>query len=183
MKDLALHILDLAENSVSAGATKIILDIHFEEMLSRLTIGIIDNGKGMDDDELLLVEDPFYTSRTTRRVGLGIPLFRQQAEMTGGKMLIRSKKGEGTAIEAQFISNHPDLQPMGDIEGCWVLLVASNPKIEIILKYRIGEGGYEISSKSVMEFLELDSLSGNEIMKDLKSMIRNNTEELSFSVN
>ncbi len=143
----------------------------------------VEETKTMDDDELLLVEDPFYTSRTTRKVGMGIPLLRQQAEMTGGKMLIRSKKGEGTAIEAQFISNHADLQPMGDIEGCWVLLAASNPGIEVILKYRVGRGEYEVNSKSVMEYLDLDSLSGYEIMNDLKRMIRNNIQELNLSVN
>ena len=114
---------------------------------------------------------------------MGIPLLTQQAEMTGGKMLIRSKKGEGTLVEAQFISNHPDLQPMGDIEGCWVLLAASYPEIELVLNYRAGKGEYEINSKSVLEYLELDSLSGNEIMGDLKRMIRNNINDLSLTMN
>ena len=104
-------------------------------------------------------------------------------EKTGGKMLIRSEKGAGTTIEAQFISGHPDLQPMGDIEGCWVLLAASHPAIEVILRYRTGHGEYDINSKSVMEYLELDSLSGNDIMNELRRMIRNNIDEISLGVN
>lgn len=183
MKELSLHILDIAENSVTAGASKIVLDIHVEESPGQLIIRVVDNGKGMDDNEVHLVEDPFYTSRTSRRVGMGIPLLRQQAEMTGGKMLIRSKKGEGTEIKVQFASDHPDLQPMGDIEGCWVLLAASNPGIEIILQYRTKHGEYEINSKEVMEYLELDSLSGSELMNELKRMIRNNIQDISLGRN
>lgn len=181
MKELALHMLDIAENSISAGGRKIVLDVHIEE--KRHTIRVIDNGKGMDDAELHHVENPFYTSRSTRRVGLGIPLLRQYAEMTGGKILIKSKKGVGTTIEAQFNSNHPDIQPMGDIEGCWVLLAASNPGVEFILHYKAGQGDYEINSKAVMHCLQVDSLSSNEIMSDLKRMIRNNIDEISLGLN
>jgi len=183
MKELALHVLDIAQNSISAGASKILLDIHIEEKSEKMTVGVTDNGKGMDVDELEKVKDPFYTSRTTRSVGLGIPLLAQHAEMTGGKMLIRSEKGEGTKVEAQFLTKHPDIQPIGDIEGCWTLLAASYPDIDVILQYRTENGDYDISSKSVMDYLGLNSLSGSENMRELRRMIRNNIEDISLGLN
>lgn len=183
MKELSLHILDLAENSIEAGAGRIVLDIHIEESLNQITIGVSDDGRGMDKEEIRKVEDPFYTSRTTRKVGMGIPLFKQHAELTGGRFQICSEKGKGTEISAVFRSDHTDIQPMGDLEACWVLLAASNPGVEIILQYRTAQGAYDINSKQVMEYLGVNSLSGYEMMNDIKRMIRNNIEELSFKSN
>lgn len=146
-----------------------------------LSIRIEDNGKGMSKEELSRCSDPFFTSRTTRKVGMGIPLLRQHAEMCGGGLKIQSEKGVGTVVEATFQLNHPDRQPLGDLEGSWLLLVSSNPDIEWELIYSTGAGDFSISTSEIKEILELKYIRGNELTSNLKKMIRNNIEELGLT--
>lgn len=142
------------------------------------TIGISDNGRGMNDEELKKASDPFYTSRSTRRVGMGIPLFRQHAEMTGGALKIASKKGEGTVVTATFYPEHPDCQPLGDLEGSWLLLVSANPGIAWVLDIRTKTGDFSISSGEIKEELDVEVIRGSELITALKRMIRNNLDAL-----
>lgn len=176
MKELALHILDIAENSIRAGADKI--RIFVTTVNDILRIGICDNGRGMTEDELKQLGDPFFTSRTRRRVGMGIPLLRQHAEMAGGGIDIHSEAGQGTSLEAFFMEGHPDRQPLGDLEGCWMMLVASNPGIEWELSLDSKEGCFEISSSEIRSALEVETIRGGELLGYLKRMIRNNIDEL-----
>ncbi|MCA1746858.1 MAG: ATP-binding protein, partial [Bacteroidales bacterium] len=110
MKEIALHILDIAENSLNAGANKVEIRIELNRADKRLRIEISDNGKGMSREMLSRTADPFFTSRTTRKVGLGIPLLRQHAEMTGGSVELRSAENKGTTVQAAFDTSHPDIQ-------------------------------------------------------------------------
>lgn len=132
----------------------------------------------MSREELSKVVDPFYTSRTTRRVGLGIPLLRQHAEMSGGALKLESEEGVGTLVEASFRLGHPDRQPLGDLEGSWLLLASSNPQIEWELSCSSEEGDFTISSSEIRQALEVESIRGRELTVALKRMIRNNMEEL-----
>ncbi|MDF1576371.1 MAG: ATP-binding protein [Bacteroidales bacterium] len=181
MKELALHILDIAENCIAAGAGRVIITVKEEEEGNFLCIRIEDNGKGMSEKETGSASDPFYTSRTTRRVGMGIPLFRQHAEMAGGGLKIHSEKGIGTTVEATFLIKHPDRQPLGDLEGSWLLLVVSNPAIEWELKCKTGNGNFAISTSQIRQELGLECIGGNELSTGLKRMIRNNLDELGLN--
>jgi hypothetical protein len=171
-------MLDIAENSLAAGASRIELSVELDRKRDRLRMQITDNGKGMNSEVLERISDPFFTSRTTRRVGMGIPLIRQHAEMTGGSVEIHSEERRGTRLTAEFVHGHPDLQPLGDIEGCWFLLAAANPGIDILLRCSTELGEFEIGSEQVLKELQLENLSGVEIGVQLKRLIRNNLEEI-----
>jgi len=178
MKEIALHILDIAENSIAAGADRVRVSVLGDETTDRLQIRIEDNGKGMSREELCKVSDPFYTSRITRKVGLGIPLLRQHAEMSGGELKIESEKAMGTMVEASYCLSHPDRQPLGDLEGCWLLLITSYPGIEWELSCNSGKGDFSISTSEIRQSLEVETIRGMELTSALKRMIRNNMEEL-----
>lgn len=178
MKELALHMLDIAENGITAGATTIIIGIEEEKSTGQLMIWIEDNGKGMDNETLKRTADPFFTTRTTRKQGLGIPLFRHHAELTGGSMEISSAVGRGTKVKAVLNSKHPDIQPLGDVEGCWLLLASMNPGIDIVLKLYTENGEFQISSAEVMKLLDVEEIKGQELLSQLRRLIRNNIEEI-----
>ena len=112
MRELALNVMDVAQNSISAGATLITLTVEEESAADRLSITLEDNGCGMTEEQVRSVVDPFYTTRTTRKVGLGVPLFKMEAEMTGGSFSIRSQKGRGTILTAIFVPSHVDMIPL-----------------------------------------------------------------------
>ena len=126
MKELSEHILDIAKNSVEAGAKWI--DITLTEGVDGwLTIAIADNGRGMGPELLRQVSDPFTTTRTTRKVGMGIPLYRQTAEQTGGTLDIQSELGVGTVVTATVDTRHLDCPPAGDLAGSVALLIQGSP--------------------------------------------------------
>ena len=183
MKEIALHILDIAENGIRAGAGSIRISVIEKGTPAFLKILIEDDGKGMSKEEVVMVEDPFFTSRTTRRrrVGLGIPLLKQHAEMAGGGIKIQSEPGKGTTIEAFFLKDHPDRQPLGDVEGCWILLATSNQDIEWELKLETGLGDFSISTSEIKDAMEINVITGNELLTQLKRMIRNNMDELGLT--
>lgn len=131
MEDLSLHILDIAENSITAGAKNIEIKILEDTKKNFLRIEIIDDGKGMTEEQIQKAIDPFFTSRTTRRVGLGLPLLKQAAAAANGSMEIKSTVGKGTHVSATFQLSHIDLQPMGNIADTIMAIVASSPDINI----------------------------------------------------
>ena len=120
VRELALHVLDILQNTVEAGATRVTLTIHEDITADRLTITVMDNGRGMDAATAARVTDPFYTTRKTRHVGLGLPLYAMAAEQAGGGLRILSQPGLGTTVEATFQLSHPDRQPLGDM-ACTLL--------------------------------------------------------------
>jgi anti-sigma regulatory factor (Ser/Thr protein kinase) len=132
MEELSLHILDIVQNSIVAGATLIEVEIVEDTSKDTLEIDINDNGCGMDEEVLKRVCDPFTTGRTTRRVGLGIPLFKLAAEQTGGSFEITSEKGVGTKVRAVFGYSHIDRQPLGDTASTMHQLITANDEIDIL---------------------------------------------------
>jgi len=125
MRELSLHILDVLENSLEAGATCVELTIEEDVALDRLTITIRDNGRGMSGAQVNRIFDPFFTTRSTRHVGLGVPLFKAAAERCNGNLTVSSQPGEGTTLQATFQHSHIDRAPLGNMEGTLLAFILS----------------------------------------------------------
>ncbi|NLN72754.1 MAG: ATP-binding protein [Bacteroidales bacterium] len=178
MKNLSLHIIDIFQNSVSAKAHKIELIIVEDRINDILRISIYDDGVGMSEKVVAQVVDPFYTTRTTRKVGLGIPLFKQNAESTGGSFKIVSKEGVGTKIDAEFGHAHIDRQPFGDIAGAVVLTATSYPDVRFVYTHTVDDKTFVFDTQEVYELLEGISVQSPEVVLMLKEFIENNLDEI-----
>ncbi|MFZ4549819.1 MAG: ATP-binding protein, partial [Bacteroidales bacterium] len=154
MKDLASHILDILQNSVTAGSTLIEISIDEMPVADKYVLRIVDDGKGMDTKMIKQVTDPFFTTRTTRKVGLGLPLLKQNAERTGGSLVIQSQPGKGTEVIAEFGYKHIDRLPTGDIAGTLSLTVSSFPEIDFIYTHSTPEGTFVFDTIEIKEKLE-----------------------------
>lgn len=137
MREIALHLLDIAENSVTAGAENVEIQIEEDLEDDRLYILVKDDGKGMSESMLARVTDPFVTTRTTRKVGLGIPLLKSAAEACEGGLQIQSKENEGTRLEVEFQRSHIDRMPLGDLAGTFLSLVIAFPEVHWVFRYRV----------------------------------------------
>jgi len=178
MKDLSMHIMDIVQNSIVAGATLINIDIQEDTEKDIFEIVIKDNGIGMSAEMVAKVVDPYCTSRTTRKVGLGIPLLKQQAELTGGSLTITSTLGEGTIIRALFSHSNIDRQPLGDISGTIVLTASANPMLDFVYTHKINQKSYSFDTHEVKEVLDGVPLSDIQVVKYLKEMIEENLKEI-----
>ncbi len=176
MNDLSLHLLDIVQNSITAGATLITILLDEQPGKDTLTLGIADNGRGMTAEQVQKVTDPYFTSRTTRKVGLGIPLFKQSAEASGGHLDIQSTTGEGTTTTAVFGYKHLDRLPLGNMANAVMLLVSSNPAIDFVYTYRYNEGEYVFDTREVKEALEGVPVNEPQIIKYLEEMISENMQ-------
>ena len=137
MREIALHLLDIAENSVAADAKNITLTVCEDLQGDRLTASVIDDGKGMSAEMASSVVDPFVTSRTTRKVGLGIPLFKDAAESCNGNLVIHSEIGKGTRINVEFQHSHIDRMPLGDLSTTMLTLFVAYPQIHWLFNYKM----------------------------------------------
>jgi len=179
MDELSLNILDIAQNSISAEATLVEIYVTENDSSDTLVISIKDNGKGMSAEFLSKVEDPFVTTRTTRKIGLGISFFKEAAEMTGGNLKLESTPGVGTTITASFQKSHIDRQPIGDLTGTVIALVTLNPDVDFILLYKINDNEFIFSTIDVKEMLGPDTaLSSPEIASFLTEYINEHIENL-----
>lgn len=147
MQDLSLHILDVAENSISASAKRIEIRIDEDRTKDLLTVEIKDDGKGMDEQTLSKATDPFFTTRTTREVGLGLSLLAQAAEQAGGEIELSSAPAGGTTVKASFRLSHPDCKPMGDIDETIRTLVAGNPNIDFLYEHKKNDSTYRFDTR------------------------------------
>ncbi len=155
MKDLSLNVLDVAENSVTAGAR--LIEISLDRAGSLLTITIKDDGCGMSPEMLASVKDPFTTSRTTRRVGMGLPLFDLAAQQTGGELKIESEEGKGTLVRATFHTDHIDCPPLGDMPSTAAMLMAGLPAgAELVFGESTDAGSFSLSTGELREILGED---------------------------
>ncbi|WP_372639433.1 ATP-binding protein [Ancylomarina sp.] len=168
------HIMDIIQNSVSANATLVELEIIEDVKNDNYKLIFKDNGCGMSEEVLVKVADPFFTSRTTRKVGLGISLLKQNAEQTGGSLNIWSKEGEGTEVEVVFSHSNIDRPVLGNIAETIMLLVGANPEMDFLYKHTTPQGEYVFDTKEVKEVLEGISLSDPNILVYVKEMINEN---------
>lgn len=173
MKELSLHILDIAENSVNAGASKIEISVTENLNKDELIIKIIDNGKGMSAEKMKNLADPFITSRTTRKVGLGIPFLKAAAEACEGRFGISSEIGVGTQVEVHFRHSHIDRMPLGDLKGTWLNLLIGYPKVHWILDYSVNSKTYKLDDQPIKEILNGIPLSDPQVIGYLKNEIAN----------
>lgn len=175
MKELSLNILDIAENSVKAGAR--LTHISLIEDDERLVIAITDDGCGMDAETVKGVTNPFYTTRTTRSVGLGLPLLKLQAEQTGGSMTVNSVSSKdsdnhGTKVEAVFIKNHIDFTPLGDVISSVVTLIQGHPDTDFLFTHKNGEGEVKLDTRELREVLGGVPLNEYEVIKWIEEYLR-----------
>ena len=176
MKELSLNILDISENSVKAGATLTEILIHEDE--ENLTITIKDDGCGMTEEILLSVTNPFYTTRTTRKVGLGIPLLKLAAEQTGGHITIESKKADdvdkshGTKISALFKKNHLDFTPLGDTVSTVTTLIQGHPDTDFLYVHKTPRGEVTLDTREIKAVLEDVPINGYEIICWIEENLR-----------
>ncbi len=173
MKELSLHILDIAENSISACAKNIDIKIIEDTVSDLLQINIKDDGKGMDAEAVSKLSDPFHTTRTTRRVGLGIPLFKEAAEACNGSLEIASKPGYGTEVKVTFQYSHIDRMPLGDLPGTLLGLMVGTPEINWRFHYSRDGRLFELESHHLMDQLQDVPLSDPFVIKWLREYIRN----------
>lgn len=184
MKELSLNLLDIAENSVKAGATCVRLEL--VEDGEKLTMTVSDNGCGMSEEMIRRVTDPFCTTRTTRKVGLGIPLLKLAAEQTGGTVNITSREKNafpethGTEVTATFFLRHIDCMPLGDTVATVKTLIQGNPDIDFLFLHRTKEGEVRLDTRQLREVLGKDiPLCHYEIMKWIDGCLREQYEGLS----
>jgi len=181
MKDLSLHILDIVQNSIRAKAKLIGIDIDELPEEDQLIITITDDGTGMTEDELKRAIDPFYTSRTTRKVGLGLSLFKQNAEQTGGNLHIESERGKGTKVIATFGFHHFDRPIVGDLVGCLLILICSPGSADYVFQHKTPSGEYILDTREIREALGDVPIDHPEVRSFLKEMIEGNLEQIHIS--
>ena len=177
MQELSLNILDIAQNSIVANATLIEITVEVDEM-DFLAITIRDNGKGMDQETVENVINPFFTSRTTRKVGLGVPFFKQAAEDTGGSFHIESQVGIGTTIKAIFDTKNIDYTPLGEVWDTVAILIQMNENLDFV--YTVKKDGEEFvcDTRQLREIMEGMPLSDLNVVQWIKEFIRENQTEI-----
>lgn len=176
MKELSLNILDIAENSVKAGAT--LITVSLTQAGNVLTIEITDDGCGMDAETVRRVTDPFYTTRTTRKVGLGLPLLKLEAEQTGGTLTVTSRTaaqcldGHGTTVRATFHTDHIDCMPLGDVTATLLTLIQGHPQEELAFSHRTDAGTVTLDTRQLREVLGDVPLDTYEVLKWIEGYLR-----------
>lgn len=181
MKDLSLHILDIVQNSIRAQARLVEIDITEQPEQNKLTIRITDDGTGMSLEAVKKAIDPFYTSRTTRKVGLGLSLFKQNAEQTEGSFNIESELGKGTCVTAAFGLNHFDRPVMGDLTGVLLLLICAPDPVDYVFKHQTPVGEFTLDTREVKQLLENVPINNPNVRDFLKEMIAGNLEQIQIS--
>ncbi len=171
LRELALHILDLAENSMAAGASLVTIEVIEDSRTDRLTIRVADDGLGIDPELVMRVADPFVTTRTTRRVGLGLPFLKQAAELGNGALTIDSAQGAGTTVTATFQNSHIDRMPMGDLQGTILALVVGNPQVDFVFRHVIDATTFEFDTRPIKKELGEVALSEPEAIAYLKAAL------------
>lgn len=178
MRELSLHILDIVQNSIAASASFIEIRIDENPVRDLLTIEITDDGKGIPEQQLVKVADPFFTSRTTRRVGLGLALLARAAEEAQGELVIRSGVGVGTKVTATFRYSHIDRAPLGDQAGTLLAIIMLNPAIEVVYHHTYQEKSFYLDTREIKSELGAIAIHHPTVASWLEETLRAGIEEL-----
>lgn len=179
MRELSLHILDIVQNSISADATIVEIEIEENLRLDELKITVCDNGKGMSEEMVSQVTDPFFTTRTTRKVGLGIPMFKANAEGCEGSFELCSKLGVGTTLKANFKHSHIDRVPLGNMADTIMTCVMSNPQGDLYYKHQINQKFFVFSTLDIRKVLGDDvPLDDLDVLRWIASFVDEGLENL-----
>ena len=178
MIEISLNVLDVAENSIRANASLVEITVAADTKADTLMIKIEDDGQGMTQEQINKVEDPFFTTRTTRKVGLGVPFFKQAAESTGGSFDIKSEPGNGTIVKAIFKLSHIDRMPLGDMEGTIYTLITFNTDTDFLYKYILDDRSFTLDTREFKEILGDVPLNAPEVSSYIKEYLLENKKEV-----
>ncbi|HNZ10222.1 MAG: Sensor histidine kinase YycG [Deltaproteobacteria bacterium ADurb.Bin151] len=178
MLTLSDHILDITENSIRAGAKLIEISVDEDSENNLLTIEIKDDGHGMDQNTVQKVLDPFYTTKTVRRIGLGLPLLKDAAERSGGTFQINSQENQGTTVKATFGLRHLDRQPLGAIINIMVILIISNSDIDFFYKHRHNDRRFEMDTREIRKEIEDVPINHPQIIKYIRGTMEEGLREI-----
>lgn len=178
MKELSLHILDIAQNSLTAGAKNVEIRVLDFASADETAIIIKDDGRGMESEFLSRVTNPFTTTRTTRKVGMGLPLLKMAAEMAEGSFQIESEVGRGTSVTARFKRSNIDRMPLGDMVGTMVTLIQGSPDTDFVYQYKTDSGDFTFRTEEIREMLEGMSLSEPEVLSWIGEYLEENEASL-----
>ena len=178
MRELSLNILDIAQNSIAAGASLIKIEVAEDTAKHEMLISVSDNGCGMTPEQVSNVLDPFFTTRTTRKVGMGIPLFKLAAEQTGGRLRIESEKDKGTTTSALFRTDSIDFTPLGDVTSTVVILISMNTDRDFIYTRSRNNESFSLNTAEMKEILGGVPLNEPEVVEWMKDYINEQTNIL-----
>jgi hypothetical protein len=185
MREIALHLLDIAENSVAAESRNISIHVHEDLLHDMLSASVVDDGRGMDAQTVERVQDPFYTTRTTRSVGLGIPLLKLAAEQAEGRFSLQSEPGKGAWVEAEFRHSNIDRMPLGDLASTFLTLLVAHPQIDWTFLYRVTDRNkasrdFLFESADLKEQLGEIPLTEPEVLAFVRGMIEEGVESVAL---
>ena len=178
MTEISLNVLDIANNSIRAEASLIEIIIQIQRDMDQLTITIADNGCGMTKAQIEKVVDPFFTTRTTRKVGLGVPFFKMAAESTGGSFHIESSPGAGTKVIAVFGLSHIDRMPLGDMNSTMHTLITLNTQIDFYYQYILDDKDFTLDTREFRKILNDVPLNSPEVSAYIKEYLQENQYEV-----
>lgn len=178
MTELSLNILDVAENSTHAGASLVEITVEADTQADRLRVFIDDDGCGMDEEQLARVEDPFFTTRKTRKVGLGIPFFKYAAISTGGSFHISSRVNKGTRVRAEFGLSHIDRMPLGDMNSTIYTLIQCHPETDFCYIYRYNGREFLLDTRDMKQILGDIPLNTPEVLNYIKEYLNENKRDV-----
>lgn len=178
MKEISLHILDIIQNSITAGASLIRISIRISNPKDTIAVEIEDNGCGMDSETARRVQSPFVTSRITRKVGLGIPMFKESALRTGGSFSLSSEKGKGTVVSASYGLSNIDRAPLGDITGVVYTMVISNPGLDFLFEYSVDDNHFAFDTRELRTVLGEVPLNTPDVAIWIKDYLNEGMKEL-----
>lgn len=178
MPEISLNVLDVAQNSIRADATLIIITVTADRKKDTMTIVIKDNGCGMTKEQVTHVLYPFFTTRTTRKVGLGIPFFQYAATSTGGNFSIDSVVGEGTMVTASFILSHIDRMPLGDMTSTMHTLITLNNRIDFLYTYTVDDKSFTLDTREIRMILDGIPLNSPDVSNYIREFLSENKQEV-----
>jgi len=178
VQDLSLHILDIVENSLAAGAGKVEIRIQEDLRADRMRVEIIDDGCGMEEHELKQALDPFFTTKTTRRVGLGLPLLAEACRLCNGELSLESCRGKGTRVTATFQNSHIDRKPLGEIADTLMTLIVGHPEVDLVYEHRKDGKFFSLDTREIKSDLGEVPLNAPQVVPALRDLIRSGLEEL-----
>ncbi len=178
MEDLSLHILDIAENSIEAEAKKIEIKIEENRKKDLLSLEIADDGKGMNKEALKKALDPFVTTKTTRRVGLGLPMLAEAAAAAGGRLTLRSQPGKGTKVKATFRLSHIDIKPLGDMAQTLITMLMGHPEVDLVYSHTVNQQTYSFDTCEIKEQLNGVPINSPEVIKSIRKNIKEGLDRI-----
>jgi hypothetical protein len=178
MQDLSLHILDIVENSLAAGAHRVEIRLEEDLKADRMTLEIVDDGAGMDEGMMQKILDPFFTTKTTRRVGLGLPFLAEACRESNGEMTLQSSLGKGTTVKASFQHSHIDRKPLGKIGDTLIAILAGHPEVDLLYEHRKDGADFFLDTREIRAVLGNVPLNAPPVISALRTRILSALSEL-----